>query len=429
MDRRAKRPPPEHPGHPEHRSDLPGQGFKALYRKLERTLDRIERFDDPSKLLEGIVESLVNDFREDLGFRTGRVYRREGEDFFLCCAIASKDGRAGASKAKAPLGYRVPRDYPAHTRTLREGLLILHPGDPDFDRDIEKAIGVTSTFAAIAVGKGNTHVLAFSIEGEPDEENILYSLSAVRHVVNLKLEQEKLAGILAESKIIQESLLPSAPPVFEGYDIYGFSRPTDIVGGDLFDFLPLSSNLLGVAIADASGHGLPAALMARDVVTGLRVGMDEDLKVVRVVERLNRVIHRATLSSRFISLFYGEFDANGTLIYCNAGHNPPLLRRRRSFEELDRGGLILGPNPNAHYERGHVGMERGDAVLMYTDGVIERANPRGEEFGLTRLRRLLRNLNGASARETVERVFAAADRHAAGARQVDDMTVVAVHRV
>lgn len=407
------------------RPERPGAGFKGLYRKLERTLDRIERFKDPAILLESIVGILVTEFTAELGFESGRVYQREGEDFVLCCV----HGLAGVPKGSAPIGYRVPRDYPAHVRTLQEGLLILHPGEPDFDSEIEKTIGVTSTFAALAVGRGNTHVLAFSIKGETREKDVLYSLSAVRHVVNLKLEQEKLTGVMEESRIIQESLLPSAPPVFEGYDIDGLSRPTDIVGGDLFDYLPLASRLLGVAIADASGHGLPAALMARDVVTGLRVGMDEDLKVVRVVERLNRVIHRATLASRFISLFYGEFDTNGTLIYCNAGHNPPLLRRPRSFEELDRGGLILGPNPNAHYERGHVRLERGDAVVMYTDGLIERANPRGEEFGMSRLRRLLRKLDGASARETVEALFAAADAHAGRARQVDDVTAVVVRKL
>jgi serine phosphatase RsbU (regulator of sigma subunit) len=422
---RPTKPAPAAPDPQADRAGRPGSGFKALYRKLERTLDRIERFQNPSVLLESIVEILVIDFKAELGFESGRVYERVGADFVLCCVR----GSSGKPVAGSPIGYRVPRNYPAHVRTLREGLLIMHPGEPDFDSEIERAIGVTSTFAAIAVGRGNTHVLAFSIKGEAKEENILYSLSAVRHVVNLKLEQDKLAGVLEESRIIQESLLPSSPPIFDGYDVDGLSRPTEIVGGDLFDFLPLSDRLLGVAIADASGHGLPAALMARDVVTGLRVGMDEDLKVVRVVERLNRVIHRATLSSRFISLFYGEFDTNGTLIYCNAGHNPPLLRGPKSFEELDRGGLILGPNPNARYERGHVRLQRGDAVVMYTDGLIERANPRGEEFGVNRLRRLLRKIDGASARETVERLFSAADEHAGGARQVDDVTVVVVRKI
>jgi sigma-B regulation protein RsbU (phosphoserine phosphatase) len=392
--------------------------FKALYRKLDRALGRIERLDDLSKTLESIVGLLIVEFRDELGFRTGRVYQRSGDDFYLCCRVGGGDG--------APIGYRVPREYPAHARTLEEGLVIVRRGDPDFDEEIERIIGVDSTFAAISVGEGNSHVLAFTIKGEIHEENILYSLSAVRHVVNLKLAQQELEGVLQEARTIQESLLPAGPPVFPGFDIAGRSRPTEIVGGDLFDYLPLASEMMGIAIADASGHGLPAALLARDVITGLRVSMDANLKVVRMIERLNRVIHRAALSSKFISLFYGEFDRNGTLIYCNAGHNPPLVRHGRQFEELTRGGLVLGPNPNARYERGHVLLRPGDTVVMYTDGLVERGDRRGRLFGLARLKRRLRDLEAAGAQETVDALFAAADAHADGAPQDDDMTIVAV---
>jgi len=283
--------------------------------------------------------------------------------------------------------------------------------------------------------------------------------------------------MLQESKIIQESLLPPSAPEFAGYDIFGRSRSTEIVGGDLFDFLPLGSDLLGVAIGDASGHGLPAALLARDVITGLRVGMDEDLKVIRVVDRLNRVIHRAALSSRFISLFYGEFGKDGSLIYCNAGHNPPLLRRllreedgrlaagssgaaetsgaagssgsagssgaavapdlsrpsvhspRCTFRELDRGGLVLGPNPQAHYERGYVHLEPGDTVIMFTDGITERENRKRVDFGLERLRKLLRETTEASSRDIVEMIFDAVEEHAGGIPSSDDMTVVVVRKL
>jgi sigma-B regulation protein RsbU (phosphoserine phosphatase) len=398
-----------------------GTDYKRLYKKLESALDRIERLEDVSAMLTGIVQIFVSEFKDELGFENARLYRREGEDFYLCCRVGPGDG--------APIGYRVPRDYPAHRRTLEEGLVIIRPGDADFDAEIERSIGVSSTFAAIAIGEGNTHVLAFSVGGEAKEQNILYSLSAVRHVVTLKLEQQKLTGILEESRIIQESLLPAAPPRFEGYDIDGRSRPTEIVGGDLFDYLPLSGDLLGVAIADASGHGLPAALLARDVITGLRVSTDANLKVVRSIERLNGVIHRAALSSKFISLFYGEFERNGTLIYCNAGHNPPLLRRARTFEELDRGGLVLGPNPAARYERGHIHLRPGDTVVMYTDGLVERKDTRGRDFGLPRLRRLLRQTDGATAHETVEALFAACDRHAGRAPSRDDITVVVVRKL
>ncbi len=397
-----------------------GPDFKALYRKLERTLDSIERLENLSEVLSAILRLLVKDFKEDLGFAGGRLYEREGNDFVLRC-------RYGRSK-KAPLGFRIPAEYAAMRRVLEEGLIIMRESDPGLDERIEGAIGV-SKFAAIAVGEEDRHVMSFTIKGKIQVEHVLYSLTAVRHVINLKLRQQEHTDVLVEARAIQERLLPSSPPVFAGYDIDGRSRPAALVGGDLFDYLHLSDQLLGVAIADASGHGLPAALLARDVITGLRIGMAEDLKIITAVGRLNRVIHRSALSSRFISLFYGELEPNGNFLYCNAGHNPPLLRRSHSFDELTQGGLVLGPNPDARYERGYVRLAAGDMIVMYTDGVTERENPAGKQFGLPRLRNLLRRLDGAGAREIVGAIFAAADEFGAGAPQADDMSVVVIRKI
>lgn len=394
--------------------------FRLLYRKLERALSKIEQIENNTEMLETILNLLFGEFRDELGFEMGRLYERVGEDYVLCCTTRGN--------CSAPIGYRVPRDYLPHVRTLREGIVIMRKGEPGFDEEIEKAIGVTSTFAAIAVGRGNSHVFAFSVDEGFQEEKILYSLSAVRHVINLKLEQRKLSGILEEARRIQESLLPPSSPAFEGYDIHGISRPAEVVGGDLFDFLSVSPVALGIAIADATGHGLPAALVARDVITGLRVIMNENLKVVRVVERLNRVIHAAAPTSMFISLFYGELETNGTLVYCNAGHNPPLIVRPRSFEELTAGGLILGPNPAAQYTRGYVHLTPGDALILYTDGLVDRENRAGQPFGTTRLRKLARKLAGADARRTAEALLAAADAHGRETPQQDDITIVVARR-
>jgi sigma-B regulation protein RsbU (phosphoserine phosphatase) len=402
---------------------VPGRssGFKALYLKLERMLDHIERIEESTALLETVLRVLVRDFRDDLGFQMGRLYRREGSDYELCCAFGGT--------WPLPIGYRVPREHPPHVRTLAEGLLIMRPGDPGYDEQLVPAIGPDATFAAIAVGHGSTHVLVFSVDGEVNEEHVLYSLSAIRHVINMKLQQGRLVGFIEEARIIQESLLPTGDPQVAGYEVHGYSRPAEIVGGDIYDYLPRRDRLLGVAVGDACGHGLPAALLARDVITGLRMGMNETSKVPLIVERLNRVIHRAVLLNKFISLFYGEFGPGGTLVYCNAGHNPPLHQRGTALRPLERGGLILGVNPAARYVQGRACLQRGDLVVLYTDGLIERENPRGEQYGLARLKRLLRDLPRAGVRERVEAIFADGDRHAAGAAVQDDMTVVVVRRM
>ncbi len=392
--------------------------FKALYRKLEKTLDRIERTEDVAGVLTEILNSLVRDFEEDLGFQAGRLYSR-GSSALVLRAVAGK-------AAQPPDSYKVPLDYAPVQRILEEGLVIMKRGDPGFDESIEGPIGV-SKFAAIAVHDAR-YILSFTIRGAIKEEQILYSLSAVRHVINIKLRQERLAGIMEEARLIQESLLPSGPPGFPGYDVHGLSRPTEIVGGDLFDYLPLSPKLLGIAVADASGHGLPAALLARDVITGLRMGIAEDLKIIKTIEKLNRVIHRSALSSKFASLFYGELEPSGNLLYVNAGHTPALLFDGTSFQELTLGGLVLGPNPGAQYERGYVRLVTGNLVVMYTDGVPECESAAGMPFGMHRLRDVIREHARATAKEIVEEIFNAADVHRGKAPQVDDMTVVVLRK-
>lgn len=397
-----------------------GAGFRILVNKLEGALARIERTENVSKMLEAILQSLLEQFEDELGFEGGRLYRRERDDFVLIRGLGkSRD---------VPLGLRVPRDYPPHLKTLADGLVVMGRGESGFDPEFEGVIGVSSTFAAVAVGEGNSHVIAFSIKGEVKEEQIYYSLTAVRHVINLKLQHQKVTGMLEESRRIQESMLPAAAPLFAGFDIDARSQPAEIVGGDLFDYLPVSVDLLGIAIVDSSGHGLPAALLARDVVTGLRMRVGEGAPMVPTIERLNRVIHRAALTSKFVSLVYGELHGDGTLVYCNAGHNPPLLLRGRTFLELDRGGTVLGPIPTARYESASLRLAAGDLVIMYTDGVVERESRRGEPFGMDRLRRLLLDRGDAGAGETVRAVLAAVDRHGRGVAPSDDMTVLVVRR-
>lgn len=395
--------------------------FKALYGKIERALERFERIEDSTELLEVVMHTLVRDFRDDLGIEMARLYRREGEDFYL-------RGIIGGSPS-VTLGFRVPGDYPPHVKTLQDGLLIMSRGDPEYDEQFEWVLGVTSTFAAIAVGPGNTHVIAFSISGDFREEDILYSLSAVRHVINLKLQERRLAGIIDEARVIQESLLPDSAPDSEVYEIHGVSRPAEVVGGDIFDYIYLPDSVLGVTIGDASGHGLPAALLARDAITGLRMGIECGAGVVQTVERLNRVVHHAELSSNFISLFYGEFQPDGRVCYCNAGHNPPLLMSEGKLTKLSRGGLVLGPDPSAEYSRGDVRMKAGDTLMMYTDGIIEAENPHEEQFGMDRLGGVISGTGSGDARSLVEDVFEAADHFSAGNRQRDDMTVVVVRRI
>src|SRR3954468_18549928 len=242
--------------------------------------------------------------------------------------------------------------------------------DPDIDRNLENLLGV-QRFAAIEVGS-EEYILAFNVAPGHDRDDVLFSLGILRHSVNQKIRREKMEGIFEEARKIQASILPRREPDYGEFDIFGRSDPMEEVGGDFYDFIPVTDKILGLAIADVSGHGLPAALQVRDIYMGLRMGLARDFKIVRTVERMNRIIHRSTLTSRFVSMFYGELELNGVFIYVNAGHPAPFhLAADGTARFLEEGGPFLGPLAEATYERGFVVMKPGDMLVFFTDGICE----------------------------------------------------------
>jgi serine phosphatase RsbU (regulator of sigma subunit) len=394
----------------------PGTEHKAWYRKLERTLGAIERSEDVSRMLSEALVSIVRDLHEDLGVVGGRLYERRGSRYVLTHQTG---------KSHAPLGYKIPIHYAPIRRLLREGYILMSESDSGFDPRIEEVVGV-KLFAAILVGEEDEYAISFTLKGRVHEGRTSYALNTIRHMLNLKLKERALFDLLLEAREIQVSLLPKTQPKMKKFDIHGRSIPAEVVGGDLYDYLPVSEFTLGIAIADAAGHGLPAALQARDVIIGLRMGMVEDLKIVKTLEKLNRVINHSALASKFVSLFYGELDVSGNFIYSNCGHPPPLLYHRERFRELTEGGPVLGPTLGGRYMRGYVPFRSGDVLVLYTDGISEAADAADVEFGTDRIRRLIADNADRSAAEIVDRFFKAVQGHSGLATPRDDQTVVVV---
>jgi sigma-B regulation protein RsbU (phosphoserine phosphatase) len=199
------------------------------------------------------------------------------------------------------------------------------------------------------------HAIVFLLGDGWVREELDFALNTVRAALGSRLTDERVRGSVREAAEIQQSLLLEEPPEFPGFDIACRSIPAEEVGGDFYDFLDFGGQeMLGLAIGDASGHGLPAALLVRDIVTGLRMGIEKDLKVAYVFSKLNRVIHRSNLSSRFVSVFYGELEGDGNIIYVNAGHYPPVLFFKNPTGplqqvELSTGGTVIGPLPEARF--------------------------------------------------------------------------------
>ena len=392
--------------------------YRKLLTQVERTLEQLETSDSPSTSVAQIAETIATNFRDQLGITGGRVYEARDESYELVA-------RFGESHAGV-LGIEVPKDYKPIELVTENGILVMDPTDPGFDPVLEEKLGA-QRFCAISVGDDD-FIIALNVSPSHRREDILVSLPLLRYAIIQRIRARWYESLIVEAQRIQQSILPSRIPQYAGYDVWGRTVPAEIVSGDFYDYIPVSDNILGLAIADGSGHGLPAALVVRDVYMGLRMATDRDFKIIRTLEKLNHIIHRGRLTTKFVSLFYGELETGGILIYCNAGHNPPfVLRKNGKSEFLRNGGPVLGPTPDATYTRGYVQLEPGDLLCMYTDGIIEAQDRKDREFSIERLVRLVKANRARSAQEIGQEVLARVAKW--GREDQDDRTIVIVKAI
>ncbi len=227
---------------------------------------------------------------------------------------------------------------------------------------------------------------------------------------------------------IQTWLVPSQAPPVEGAEIAFATRPQNSVAGDYYDAFypkPEERERVMMVIADVAGKSVPAALLMATLQASLRTIAGEDAPLAELVARLNRYACGHSLEGRrFTTAVLGEFNPiSRRLAYVNAGHNAPILRRASgAVESLEVGGLPLGIRSDVNYETAALELKPGDALIFFTDGVVEAFNEAGEEFGNERWLSAIRNLPDWSAQQTLEFLMKRVDEFVGGTRQSDDIT-------
>jgi sigma-B regulation protein RsbU (phosphoserine phosphatase) len=229
---------------------------------------------------------------------------------------------------------------------------------------------------------------------------------------------------------IQTWLVPSKPPEVAGADIAFASRPQNSVAGDYYDaFYPTASaeenGKLMLVIADVAGKSIPAALLMATLQASLRTIAGEGAPLGELVVRLNRYASAHSLDGRrFTTAVLAEYDpATGHLDYVNAGHNPPILRHANgALEKLEVGGLPLGIETGAFYDTAAVDLRPGDALIFYTDGVVEAFDEKGDPFGDERWLDAIRALPEWNAQESLQFLMKRVDDFVGLTRQSDDIT-------
>jgi predicted ester cyclase len=203
-------------------------------------------------------------------------------------------------------------------------------------------------------------------------------------------ERERIEQELQVARRIQQELLPEATPELDGWRIATYYGPAREVGGDFYDFLDLEDGRLGLVLGDATGHGMPAALVMATTRGMLRAVVQSLESPGEVLARVNEALVADIPPSTFVTCFYGVLDPeSGRHRYANAGHNLPCRRHDGQADELRARGMPLGLMPGMSYEEKEVVLETGDSTLFYSDGLVEAHDPKGEMFGFPRLRRLV----------------------------------------
>ncbi len=245
------------------------------------------------------------------------------------------------------------------------------------------------------------------------------------------IEKKKLEEELDLAHDIQQKLLPRSSPQIRGYDIYGVNIAAQAVGGDYFDFIDLDQSSLLFALGDVSGKGMAAALLMANLQASLRAQAGIHSHLTELTSTLNDHIFNSTSSTQYITFFSGALNVkNSEIKYCNAGHNPPLLiKNNGEMDLLDKGGIPLGFIQNTVYSESVTSIEKGEILVVFSDGVTETFDENENEFGVSRLEELIRQNKNLGSEEIAERIITGLKEFAMGNPSADDVTLLILKRV
>lgn len=335
---------------------------------------------------------------------------------------------------------------PLHTRFVRYTRLLFLAFTLKLSPARRAVFGAASLLALLGLVQalvgftrgGRVPILPFLVslpipvpEWQPGAMALFTAFALLNLLVLLEVaDRLSLKNDLEVAREIQQAMLPRGTHRDHGVQAYGRTRPANTVGGDFYDVLPLADGRLVVALGDVAGKGSPAALLMALLLAILRTLIDERLAPADLMARLNVQVTRHAPGTRFITLFLAFYDpATGRVEYVNAGHLPPLMRRKSgAFERLSEGGVALGLFDGSRYRAGTTHLDPGDLLVLYSDGITEAEDPAGRPFEDSGLEQVIQASADLELERLGEDVFRAVARHARDQRFTDDLTLLMLRR-
>jgi phosphoserine phosphatase RsbU/P len=335
--------------------------------------------------------------------------------FVLKCAMTGankKPGQACVFHTEAVRGYDIEELLDLRLK-MGEGIIgtVALTGEPVISPDVRtdpryvNAREETRSEMVAPIISNEEVIGVFDLESDrlnaytPDDLQVLLLLASQVAIIIEKvmlheqlIEKKRLEGQLEVARQVQLELLPADDPKLEGFDICAYNFSTEEVSGDYYDWVSIYEDQIGIVIADVSGKGVPAALLMAFLRASLRAAIHIGYAPHISMAKVNYLLWESIERNQFVTAFYGVLDtSNKTLAYTNAGHNPPLLMDADGTARfIERGGIPLGMFRDTRYYEYYQAIESGQTLVLYTDGVTEAMNEKGEEYGRARLEKTVR---------------------------------------
>jgi len=427
------------------------------------TKDGTYQADSPREIQQNYVTEALIMGLEPVAFAAGSVLMRQGEQSDVAYHVAhgvvrveadTSYGAVPLSTLTAPklLGeigalsglprtasiiavseveaYAIPRSRLLEVGNAAPGFLAALIGQLGKQlENVNRTLGIYSNaLAALQSREFDTRILDELSNPSPELAEFSAAFRKFAHeIVGKRRGQDEVAS----AAIIQNSYLPSRDVLSgaaDALDLHVRIRPARNVSGDLYDFFPIDENRVVLAIGDVCGKGIPASLFMAVVMTVLRISAREAQDAETIISRTNAILSRDNAASMFATLFFGVLDLrDGSLEYCNCGHNPPLIvTGSGSIRQLAGTGLPLAIDPDGGATARSVTLAPDDLLVLFTDGVTEAMNTAHEEFSDRRLLEILGEAGPGDPETVVQFIFDAVDRFVEDAEQSDDITCIAL---
>lgn len=330
-------------------------------------------------------------------------------------------------KSKVIRGYEISFELVEPKLRLGEGFIgyVAQTGEPLISPDVSKdsryfpARTRTRSEMVAPIISNDRVIGAFDLESDDldayNEDDLSVLLLLTSHVAIIiekaelqeqAIEKKRIEAQLEIARQVQLELLPNHDPEFANFDISAYIFPTEEVSGDYYDWVKIFGDQIGIIVADAVGKGIPAALLMSFLRASLRAGVQVGYAPHIAMSKVNNLLWDSTEDHQFITAIYGILDGtNRTFVFSNAGHNPPLLiNPDGSYKYVEYGNVPLGMFRDAQYHQHFIRFDRGQVMVIYTDGLTEAANEEGEEFGQERFAQSILQNIGFPAKQMIDNV-------------------------